>query len=366
VSVFEAIELLRVELHDLLRERETAEEEQRRLQERLAKARKMEALGLLAGGVAHDLNNVLSGIVTYPDFLLMNETIDDETRSALKTIKRSGEQAAAIVNDLVTIARGVAVSTQPVLLDDVVEEYMASPQFERLKHFHPWVTVETDLAGEGVAVTGSQVHLRKVVMNLVSNATEAIAEESTGGVVAVKTSFRYVDRPFGGDTGVIEGEYSVLTVTDNGPGIPAQELQRIFEPFYTKKVMGRSGTGLGLTVVWNTVQDHAGFIDVQSSEQGTRFDLYFPVTRDPLERLPEAKPIDQYRGNGEHILVIDDVANQREIAAKMLSSLGYEVATAAGGEEAVEYLTTNEVDIVLLDMIMDPGINGRETYERIL
>jgi CheY-like chemotaxis protein len=162
------------------------------------------------------------------------------------------------------------------------------------------------------------------------------------------------------------GEYGVLSVSDGGPGISPDDLERIFEPFYTKKVMGRSGTGLGLAVVWNVVQDLKGYLDVISDENGTTFELYFPTTREEVSDKDLSIPIKDYQGDGEKVLVVDDVESQREIACEMLNILGYKAKAVSSGEEAVEYLKENTVDLILLDMIMAPGINGRETYERIL
>ncbi len=159
----------------------------------------------------------------------------------------------------------------------------------------------------------------------------------------------------------------MLTVSDSGIGISADDMQRIFEPFYTKKVMGKSGTGLGTAVVWRTVKDHREYIDVQSQEgKGTTFTLYFPVTMKVLMGEEEALPPKNYMGNGESILVIDDVEEQREIASGILRKLGYSVESVSSGEEAIEYVKENQVDILVLDMIMDPGIDGLETYKRIL
>ena len=166
---------------------------------------------------------------------------------------------------------------------------------------------------------------------------------------------------------VCEGEYAVLTVSDSGSGIAAADLDKIFEPFYTKKVMGRSGTGLGLAVVWGTVKDHDGYIDVQSEKgKGSTFTLYFPVTREKMAEDLKRIPLDQYKGQGELILVVDDVAEQREMAAGMLTGLGYNVAVVSSGEEAVKYLKIHKVDLMVLDMIMDPGMDGLETYRKII
>ena len=212
-------------------------------------------------------------------------------------------------------------------------------------------------------IDGSPVHIRKVVMNLVANASEAI---KGSGSVTISTMNRYIDRPLRGYDDVNIGEYAVLSVSDDGSGISSDDLERIFEPFYTKKVMGRSGTGLGLAVVWNVMQDHQGYIDVNSDENGTTFEVYFPITRDEISDKDLSIPIKDYKGNGETILVVDDVESQREISSKMLDTLGYKAKAVSSGEEAVEYLKQNTVDLLLLDMIMDPGINGLETYERVI
>jgi CheY-like chemotaxis protein len=201
-------------------------------------------------------------------------------------------------------------------------------------------------------------------MNLVSNAAEAMPE---GGTVQIKAENQYIDRPIKGYDDVEEGDYVVLTVSDSGIGILPEEITQIFEPFYTKKVMGRSGTGLGMAVVWGTVKDHKGYIHVESDiGRHTTFKLYFPVTREQdIENNPIIKSVD-YQGNGESILVVDDVKVQREIASKILSQLGYSVKTAESGEHALELLKKDAVDLVVLDMIMVPGIDGLETYERII
>jgi len=330
---------------------------------KLQRAQKMEALGLLAGGVAHDLNNVLSGIVSYPELILESLPEDSKLKKPIETMQASGHRAAAIVQDLLTVARGVAITKEPLNLNDLIGDYLNSPEFNKLKHFHPSVTVKTNLDSDLFNVSGSSVHIRKVVMNLVSNASEAIEGR---GNVTISTMNRYVDRPLKGYDEVTIGEYAVLFVSNVGSGISPVDLERIFEPFYTKKVLGKSGTGLGLAVVWNVVQDHKGYINVASDENGTKFELYFPITREEISGKDLAIPIEDFKGDGETILVVDDVESQREIACTMLDTLGYKAKAVSSGEEAVEYLTEHTVDLILLDMIMDPGINGRETYEQII
>lgn len=348
---------------DITRLKSTAEEK-RELEVRLQRAQKMEAIGTLAGGVAHDLNNILAGIVSYPELLLMDLQPESPLVKPLLTIKKSGERAAGIVQDLLTLARRGVSTTQVVLLNQVVQEYVRSPEFRGLLAEHPGFELKASLAEDLFNIAGSPVHLSKTIMNLVTNAAEAMPG---GGTVWITTGNRYVDRPVQGYDDVEEGDYVALSVSDNGVGISPQDLERIFEPFYTKKVMGRSGTGLGMAVVWGTVKDHHGYIDVQSTEgRGTTFTLYFPVTRrDPAtEQIPRS--IYESMGKGESVLVVDDVQEQRDLAVQLLKKLGYRVSSAQGGEQAVEYLKGQPADLLVLDMIMSPGIDGLEAYQRIL
>ena len=344
-------------------ERKRAEERLRKSEEKLARSRKMEALGLLAGGVAHDLNNILAGVINYPELLLLNLPKDSDLRKPLEVIQQTGNRAVAVVQDLLTVARGVAIEKKPLNLNNVIAAYIESAEHKKLLQYHPMVTVGVDLDPQLLNIKGSGIHIGKAVMNLVSNASEAI---TGNGKVSLSTSNRYIDQPLKGYEDVIIGEYVVLIVADSGPGISPDDLSRIFEPFYTKKVMGRSGTGLGLAVVWNVIQDHKGYIDITTNENGTTFELFFPITRDEIFKEGITLSFEDYKGNGETVLIVDDVESQRDISCKMLEMLGYKSIPISSGEKAVEFVKNNEVDIILLDMIMDPGINGRETYERIL
>ncbi len=343
--------------------RKRAARELRRQEEINARSKKMESLGLLAGGVAHDLNNILSGIVSYPELLLMEIPQDSPFRKPIETIHESGLRAAAIVQDLLTVARGAAVAKEPLNLNDLINAFLNSHDFKNLKQHHGQITVNTRLDKDLFNILGSSVHLRKVLMNLMVNAAEAIEGQ---GVVTVETVNRYLDRPFRGYDHVKSGEYAVLAITDTGSGISSEDIERIFEPFYTKKVMGRSGTGLGLAVVWNVVQDHAGYIHVKNRSEGATFELYFPITRAEITVSKKSRTVHGQQGKGEQVLVVDDEPSQRDIFQRMLQKLGYHAVLAESGEEAVEYLKTHRVDLVLLDMIMDPGMNGRQTYEKII
>jgi len=331
---------------------------------RLQKAQKMESLGTLAGAVAHDLNNILSGIVSYPDLLLKQLPEDSPMRKPVMTIMESGKKAADMVQDLLTLTRrGVSTSTV-VELNEIITNYLKGPEYEELLRNHPYIQVLTDLEEPLMNIMGSPVHLMKAIMNLIVNAAEAMPE---GGKIRISSANRYLDAPLRGDNELKEGEYVTVTIADGGVGISTEDQERIFEPFYTKKVMGRSGTGLGMSVVWGTVKDHQGYIKLESgSGEGTTFTLYFPATRQEQPHSDKRVSIEEYRGHGQSILVIDDIEEQREIASRILIELGYVVETVSDGKKAIELLRDRSFDLLILDMIMEPGMDGLDTYKEIL
>lgn len=348
---------------DITEQKETARE-RKYLEKRLARSQKMEALGLLAGGVAHDLNNVLSGVVSYPDLLLTELPEGSSLRRPIKTIQESGLKAGAIVEDLLTLARRGVTNTAVVNLNTIVSEYLQSPEHENIINLYSGVEVVTSLDSELLNIRGSSVHLKKTIMNLIANAAEAIPQT---GRVELSTENRYVDIPIKGYDEIKEGDFVILTVRDSGIGIDEDDLNHIFEPFYTKKVMGRSGTGLGMSVVWGTVQDHGGYVNVESSVgRGTTFELFFPVTREEVEGDRDIVHLEQYLGQGESILVVDDDSGQREIAGALLSKLGYRVHSVTSGREAIAYLEDHTADLLVLDMILEPGFDGLDTYQGII
>jgi CheY-like chemotaxis protein len=226
------------------------------------------------------------------------------------------------------------------------------------------VEVELRLEEDLPNILGSAIHLFKTIMNLVSNAAEAMSD---GGKIVVSTSNARTGPRVGVFEEIEEGDYVILTVSDTGVGISPADIEKIFEPFYTKKVMGRSGTGLGMAVVWGTVKDHKGHIDIESAiGKGTTFTLYFPATAEKMVETQHSISVKEYMGRGESILIVDDVKEQREITSKMLCQLGYSVSTVASGEEAVAYLEKSLVDLLVLDMHMDPGMDGLDTYRKVL
>ena len=338
--------------------------EKKRLLTRLQRAQKMEVIGTLAGGVAHDLNNILTGIVGYPDLLLYQLPQDSPLRKPIETIRETGMRAADIVQDLLTLARrGVAVR-ETVNFHDVILAYLKSPEHEKLVADHPGVRIETRLSAHLPHICGSPFHLSKTLMNLFSNAAESMKGK---GKISISTENRHFDGSECGYEHITAGDYIVLAVEDNGAGIPQQDIERIFEPFYTRKVMGKSGTGLGLAVVWGTVKDHGGYIDVNSAEgKGAAFTLYFPVTRDAAVPRGACLPVSAFRGSGESVLIVDDIPEQRKIAISILTTLGYDAVAVPSGEDALERLKSRTVDLMLIDMVMESGMDGLDTYRKAI
>jgi len=340
------------------------EEERLALKKELQRAEKMELIGTMAGGVAHDLNNILSGLVSYPELLLMQIPSDSPLKEPISFMHDAGLRAADIVQDLLTLTRrGIPIETI-INLNNVIQEYFNSPAHQRLEKNYPRIEFKTDSETDLLNICGSPSHISKIIMNLVINAAEAIKDK---GIVTVESFNQYIDIPLSGYDTILEGDYVVLKVTDDGAGISQDDLHRIFEPFYTKKQMGRSGSGLGLSVVWNSVKDHNGYIEVNSQEgEGSIFELYFPATRKKTGHEPDDFLINDFKGRGETVLVIDDVEEQRKIAKDSLKMLGYTPLTASSGEKAVLFLQTHPIDLIILDMKMEPGIDGLETYKQIL
>ena len=349
-------------MQDVTQQRQV-EHEKEILEQKLQRAQKMEALGLLAGGVAHDLNNILSGIVAYPELLLLQLPKDSELREKLEAIQESGKRAAAVVEDLLTVARGVARAREPQDLNLLVEEYYNSPECKKLRSLYPDISCQQQLEATHSTIVCSPVHIKKSLMNLVTNAAEAIVG---GEKILLSTYNQYVSELEADRHNTSAGEYVVLSVQDSGTGICDEDLDHIFEPFYTKKVMGRSGTGLGLTVVWNTMEEHGGRVVVESSSTGTCFQLYFPVSSEENSIQIEDGSQEKPRGTGEHILIVDDELQLRDIASQMLQSLGYNVDSVCSGELAVKFVKENAVDLIVMDMLMEPGMSGRQAYAEIL
>ena len=345
-------------------ERVRAEEEKIGLQKSLAKASKLNALGLMAGSVAHDLNNILSGIVSYPDLLLAQMSETDRYYAQIKKIQEAGKRAAAVVSDLVTIARnGASVKTIENINAIILDHLNSLEHLERLSGFSNTI-IQTSLHKNLHNTCCSAQQLHKILLNLIGNSLEVVDGQGLIQIITENCTFIH---PLTTDlTGAGAKEYVKLTVADNGPGIKAEDLDSIFDPFYTTKVMGKSGTGLGLSIVWNIVQDHKGWIEIKDNKPGAVFEIYLPATLEAASPHQDCGSAYSLRGNGETILLIDDQQEQNELMEKVLDSMGYTPYSVTSGEAGLAFLQNQPVDLVLLDMMMGDGLNGRETYERIL
>ena len=337
--------------------------DRKRLEQQLIQAQKMEVIGKLAAGIAHDLNNILSGIVSYPDLLLLEIPENDPLYKKIQIIQKSGKKAAIIVQDLLTLARRSIKINETCNLNCIISDYLDSIEFQSVKERHHNTVISTDLQSELQNVQGSAVHLSKVVMNILHNGLEAMP---AGGKIIVTTANICIDTMLTGYENIPPGDYVCTSISDNGVGIAQDDLTRIFEPFYTKKSMHFSGTGLGMTVIWATIKDHNGYIDIQSKEgQGTTFKFYLPISHQNLVGQQDRVVIDDYLGQ-ETILIVDDKQEQLDIAENMLTRLGYTVHTAMNGMQAIDIIKQHPMDLIILDMIMPGGLDGLETYRRII
>ena len=332
------------------------EKEKKVLQDKLNRSEKMEALGRLAGGVAHDLNNVLTSIVSYPDLIRMNMSDKKKVEEYITKLKNSGQKAAAIVEDLLTLTRRGMTNFQPENINLIIKEFFNSTEFEKTKKDCPKVKFDVELQDDLYNIKGSKIHLTAMFMNLISNSAEAIKEK---GSIIISTK-----NISGQKTG--EEKRVRITIQDEGVGMTKEEKNKIFEPFYTKKIKERSGTGLGMSVVWGTVQDHKGIINIISKKgEGTTIVVDFPATS---ERIPEPKesiPVSELMGNKERILVVDDEAGPREIAGEYLTKLNYRIDTVHSGEDAVKQFKKKRHDLIVLDMLLENGIDGLDTFKKL-
>jgi len=338
--------------------------ERRKFEERLLEAEKMELLGRLAGGVAHDLNNILLGILAYPDLMMMELPENSPLREYASNIQESGQRAAEIVQDMLTLTRRESIAMKPLNINETIGNYLKSPEFSSIQSARNNITFTVHLDPELSPIEGSEHHIYKTFMNLVTNAVEAIPSE---GHVIMSTFNTRLEKDANLYETIVKGDYSVMRVEDNGQGIPREIVKKIFEPFFTRKKLGKSGSGLGLAIVWGTMKDHGGFINVESEvNSGTVFTLYFPVTKKTIVSEDVISEITDFTGNGEKILIIDDMSTQREIAENILQNINYDTVAVESGEKALDYLKKNRADLIVLDMIMEPGMDGLETYEKIL
>lgn len=338
-------------------------EDREKIASQLRQSQKMEAIGVMAGGVAHDLNNILAGIVSYPELIRISLPGDSPLRQPLETIEKAGKRAAAVVDDMLTLSRNVASVKETVNLNTLIVDFLGSPEWQKIEENYPDVSVTLELDSQLMPISCSQVHIRKCLLNLLYNGVEV---STPNGQVIVSTG---VENRIGlsTDKDTDDTRYVYLTVQDSGPGIGSEHLDHIFEPFYTTKKMGHSGSGLGLSVVWSTVKEHGGEVRIEDTHNGACFKLLLPaLTGDmPMPQTTAPPSLESLKGRGS-LLLVDDEPELREIGSNIATLLGYSVTLARSGEEAVNIAQKGDFDVVVLDMLLGDGMNGRETYEQIL
>ncbi|GAB4370899.1 MAG: hypothetical protein Kow00128_18340 [Deltaproteobacteria bacterium] len=339
-------------------ERKEMEESNRLLLEQLHQAQKMQAVGTLAGGIAHEFNNMLGAIIGYTSLLKNMMKENHPFYGPVSTIERSAERAADLTRKLLGFARGGKYRAEPISLNDVVHRVL--PIIERT--FDRAIAIETRLAEALPPTEGDMGQLEHSLLNLCLNARDAMPK---GGRLTIETAPATIGKEFVAlHPWARTGEFVRLTVADTGCGMTPETRKRIFEPFFTTKKPGAgTGSGMGLAMVYGAVKNHGGFIEVHSApDRGTTMNLFLPVSWRMREAAapPEKGPV---RGGKETILVVDDESALREVAEAVLSGAGYRVLAVGTGEEACELLSdrSREVALVLLDIEM-PGMGGKQAF----
>lgn len=325
--------------------------EKKRTEEHLLRAQRMESIGTLAGGIAHDLNNILSPIMMAADMMRTNP--DGDTTRWVGMIKENAERGADLIKQVLTFARGMAGERITVNLKHLIKEIVSV-----LKETLPRsIKLVYEIEPELWTISADPTQIHQVLMNVCLNARDAMPD---GGTLTIQAGNVVIDDNYARmNIDARAGSYLLLTVTDSGTGMSTDVINRIFDPFFTTKDVGK-GTGLGLATTMTIVKSHDGFINVYSEPtKGTKFSIYLPSAEEHAARTTTADGSRTARGNGEMILVVDDEESIREVAAATLAANGYRTVTAADGREAMDIYEANKDDIaaVLTDMAM-PNMDG--------
>jgi signal transduction histidine kinase len=343
--------------------KEAAEATRRKeLEEQLRQAQKMEAIGRLVGGVAHDFNNMLTIIGGNAELLLTrDETLQDGSRDLLKQVLSASERAAGLARQLLAFGRKQALQPQALDLNHVIGELLK--MLGRV--IGADIRLEYQLSSQPVFVYADLGMMEQVLMNLVVNARDAMPR---GGQLTIKTEQTILGEEFTPQHPEGRaGDFVRLSVTDTGAGIQPEHLPRIFEPFFTTKEIGK-GTGLGLATVYGIVKQHQGWLEVVSAvNKGTVFELYLPSIAPPAVNASDTLTKAEVRGGGETILLVEDEPSLRLLAASVLGELGYRVFEAASGKDALQLWqgAIGTIDLLLTDLVMPDGITGSELAQRL-
>jgi len=357
-------ETLKHNLRALISSREGEE----RLRMELEQVHRSEALSTLAGGIAHDLNNILSGFIGYPDLILMELPEDHPVRRHVVAIRKAGERAAALVHDLVVLSGNDLGYQVPVDMTRIFRSTMEGLELSAVHNHYPGLGFDFDVPPELPSILGTPDRLVTMVSGLITHASDATKGM---GRIRLKIAEVTVKEPILGLEAIPSGRYLQLSVVNPGAVLPAGQVKHLFEPFFLRKAIGRglAGSGLGLPMVLGIVHEHHGFVDAKSKKStGTIIDVYLPVeaaSPKQASQVPQVAAAPAVAKQAFRILVVDDLPEQRELAEEMLVALGHHVSTASGGLEAIEYLKVHPVDVLLLDVILEGGISGVETLRKI-
>jgi CheY-like chemotaxis protein len=364
-SVLDASRLRRT----LQAERRKSEQRKAEVHEQLIRAERMASLGMLAEGAADDLASIFEPVQRHIDSIRSQLPDESSAHRLLDEIDAAGKKSAAVIQDLQIIGKGGQFERRPVDINIVVKNWLNRENFLDLQKKHARVRLQLNLGNGLPRISGAAEQLSKVVANLVTNAFESLPN---GGIVEVTTTSEPVAHPVGRYGTGQPGEYVILKVRDSGGGLHPEDLERVFEPFYTRKRMGRHLlSGLGLTLVYRVVADHEGYIDVETAQgKGTAFLIYLPL---PAGTLADVLNLQEDFSGTETILVVDDYAAQRDTAVDLLRGLGYAVVTASNGHEAIEFVraaqesaTEKSIDLVVIDLVLGDEFDGVETYKNLL
>ena len=334
--------------------------EVRKLEEQLRHAQKMEAIGTLAGGIAHDFNNLLSVIIGYGDIIRMRMNESEPFSSQLKEILDAANRAARLTSGLLAFSRKQVMELKSVNLCSIISDF--KKMIERI--LGEDIELRIIPAAEDIFINADTGQIEQVLMNLAANARDAMPH---GGVLTIQTAITDVDSSFINLHGFGElGRYATISIADTGTGMDDATRQRIFEPYFTTKELGR-GTGLGLSIAFGIVKQHKGFLECLSETgKGTTFRVYLPIASTEAEKEWQNKETSHAMEGTGTILVAEDDPSVRKLVTHVLSSYGYEVIDAVDGEDAVIKFRNNRdrIQLLLLDVIM-PRKNGKEAYEDI-
>ncbi len=334
--------------------------ERKKTEEQFRHSQKMESIGLLAGGVAHDFNNIITAIMGFGNLLHMKLPAGNPLNTYVDHILSASEKAAQLTQSLLAFSRKQPINLQPVSLNKVIKglEKLLSRLLTEDIEFR------ITLTDQDLILMADTIQIEQVMMNMAANARDAMPH---GGTLIIKTEPFDIDSEFCRTHGYgIEGAYALISVTDTGIGMNKQTKERIFEPFFTTKDVGK-GTGLGLSTVYGIIKQHNGYIRVRSmQDSGTTFKIYLPLSKSrPVQIRKSKQQVFSQKGT-ETILIAEDNPDVRLLTKTILEEAGYKVIEAKDGKEAVEHFfgSTDSIDMVILDVVM-PGKNGKEAYQEI-